>query len=103
MERLFFFSLARLTRRDSHARDNKLHVWDRVDEPPASMRIGSTAGLVDLPVPSLRYSLDVNALNFCRFSLLRLDRDGAQGLVALPNLVESGVVSLGMLLRAGCD
>lgn len=66
------------------------------------MRIGSTAGLVDLPVPSLRYSLDVNALNFCRFSLLRLGGD-AQGLVALPNLVESGVVSLDMLLRVGCD
>lgn len=64
------------------------------------MRIGSTAGLVDLPVPSLRYSLDVNALNFCRFSLLRLERD-AQGLVALPNLVESGVVSLGMFVVAG--
>jgi len=64
------------------------------------MRIGSTAGLVDLPVPSLRYSLDVNALNFCRFSLLRLG-DDAQGLVALPNLVESGVADIWAL--PGCD
>lgn len=87
-----------MTVRNSHARDNKLHVWDRVEEPPASMRIGSTAALVDLPVPSLRYSLDVNALNFCRFSLLQRD-----GLVALPNLVESGAVSAGLLPASGCD
>lgn len=79
-----------------HARDNKLHVWDRIEEAPASMRIGSTAVLVDLPTPQLRYSLDVNALNFCRFSLLRLpvSSDQSQGLIALPNLVESGAADI---------
>jgi hypothetical protein len=71
------------------------------------MRIGSTAALVDLPVPSLRYSLDVNALNFCRFSLLRYASSPSserttttQGLVALPNLVESGAVSAGSITRS---
>ena len=69
------------------------------------MRIGSTAALVDLPVPSLRYSLDVNALNFCRFSLLRCSSTSErtphwQGMVALPNLVESGAVSAGSVTRS---
>ncbi|KAK2460896.1 hypothetical protein APHAL10511_007366 [Amanita phalloides] len=90
----------------THARDNKLHVWDRAgekeeEEPPAAMRIGSTAALVDLPTPGLRYSMDVNALNFCRFSLLRLAGSrglgaaaGTRGLLALPNLVESGAADI---------
>jgi hypothetical protein len=45
----------------------------------------------------LGYSLDVNALNFCRFSLLPLHSDDgdaqAQALVAVPNLVESALAS----------
>jgi hypothetical protein len=67
------------------------------------MRIGSTAALVDLPVPSLRYSLDVNTLNFCRFSLLRCSSTSertTQGLIALPNLVESGAVSGSSVTRS---
>ncbi|PFH53085.1 hypothetical protein AMATHDRAFT_188211 [Amanita thiersii Skay4041] len=90
----------------THARDNKLHLWTRIEEPPASMRLGGTAALVDLPVPTLLYSLDVNSLNFCRFSLLRLSsqstsvNDGEsssateRALVALPNLVESGAADI---------
>lgn len=44
--------------------------------------------------PKLQLSLDVNALNFCRFSLLRLEPlDGQEtALVALPNLVDSSLV-----------
>jgi hypothetical protein len=65
--------------------------------------------------------MDVNALNFCRFSLLPLPRAGegasptegeATALVALPNLVDSSTVrsfyitlldlSLTMRLEGGC-
>ncbi|PPQ67516.1 hypothetical protein CVT25_006057 [Psilocybe cyanescens] len=78
----------------THGRDNKLHVWQRIKELPSSARIGGSAGLPNLPTPTLCYSLDVNALNFCRFSLLKLS-DGTQdnpkrkALVALPNLIDS--------------
>ena len=45
----------------------------------------------------LGYSLDVNALNFCRFSLLRLEVQppsaDMRALVAVPNLVESSLAS----------
>ncbi|KIL64503.1 hypothetical protein M378DRAFT_78141 [Amanita muscaria Koide BX008] len=89
----------------THARDNKLHVWDRIEEPPPSMRIGSgTAALVDLPTPKLKYSMDVNALNFCRFSLLRLpceSEPAQQALIALPNLVDSSSADIWTL--HGCD
>ncbi|KAF8625568.1 hypothetical protein AX15_005330 [Amanita polypyramis BW_CC] len=95
-----------LNKTSRHARDNKLHVWDLIEESPASMRIGSIAALVDLPTPVLKYSLNVNALNFCRFSLLRLpepvssdlhsDRDQGQiqSLIAVPNLIESGAADI---------
>ncbi|KAJ7052558.1 WD40-repeat-containing domain protein [Mycena amicta] len=70
----------------THSRDHKLHVWTRLEDLPASERLGGSAALRDLPSPTLRYSMDVNALNYCRFSLL----PSSQGaLIALPNLVES--------------
>jgi hypothetical protein len=66
--------------------------------------IAAPATLVDaapessgLPSPRLLYSLDVNALNFCRFSLLpvkspaRIDGDH-EAYLAVPNLVDSSVV-----------
>lgn len=89
-----------LTRLNSHSRDNKLHVWARVVAPPS---VGDVASSPDLPMPGLRYSLDVNALNFCRFSLLPNAPPGttsstssAEGsaYVAVPNLVESSLVSM---------
>ncbi|KAH9481428.1 ASTRA-associated protein 1 [Psilocybe cubensis] len=78
----------------THGRDNKLHVWQRIEELPASARIGGSAGLPDLPTPTHRYSMDVNALNFCRFSLLRLpdvaeENSKQKALIALPNLIDS--------------
>jgi ASTRA-associated protein 1 len=82
-----------------HGRDNKLHVWTRIQEPlaSASIRLGGSAALPGLPIPTLCYSMDVNALNYCRFSLL-LQPASAQfsesneALIALPNLVESSLV-----------
>ncbi|KAJ7227068.1 WD40-repeat-containing domain protein [Mycena pura] len=76
------------TRIVTHSRDHKLHIWTRFEDLPASERVGGSAALSDLPTPTLCYSLDVNALNYCRFSLLPTSpRDEA--LIALPNLVES--------------
>ncbi|KAG2366988.1 hypothetical protein BDR07DRAFT_1394535 [Suillus spraguei] len=41
------------------------------------------------------YSMDVNALNYCRFSLLVLAGSGVQeGLLAVPNLVESALADI---------
>ncbi|KAJ7632862.1 WD-40 repeat-containing protein [Roridomyces roridus] len=69
----------------THSRDHKLHVWNRVEDPP---RVGGSASMSGLPPPTLCYSLDVNALNYCRFSLLP-QSDSESALIALPNLVES--------------
>lgn len=76
-------------------------MWRRPSEALAPSTVGggsaSSPGTLEL---ELRYSLDVNALNFCRFSLLPLhdgSGDGhsaeAQALVAVPNLVESSLAS----------
>ncbi|KAG1870646.1 WD40-repeat-containing domain protein [Suillus subalutaceus] len=75
----------------THGRDNKLHVWARPEE-SASIRQGP-ATLSDLSTPTICYSMDVNALNYCRFSLL----EGAlaqEGLLAVPNLVESALADI---------
>ncbi|SJL05265.1 uncharacterized protein ARMOST_08631 [Armillaria ostoyae] len=77
--------------------DNKLHVWLRVEELPG---IGGSAALSESPIPVLQYSMDVNALNYCRFSLMPLPPNDSisglsskdqsnEALIALPNLVES--------------
>ena len=57
-----------------------------------SIGVGDSAALPAsvLPVPTLCHALDVNALNYCRFSLLSF---GATSLIAVPNLVESAWVS----------
>ncbi|KAJ3971907.1 WD40-repeat-containing domain protein [Lentinula raphanica] len=97
----------------THGRDNKLHVWNRPDESSTTFGIGSSAALPGLPTPTLRFSMDVNALNYCRFSLLSTSffrstrtSEGEHlpsassssktvpsseygALIALPNLIES--------------
>lgn len=79
---------------DSHGRDNKLHVWTLVRETTA--RVREAASQPGLPTPSLQYSMDVNALNYCRFSLMplpSLQNEEQSALIALPNLIESSLVS----------
>ncbi|EIM90838.1 WD40 repeat-like protein [Stereum hirsutum FP-91666 SS1] len=83
----------------THARDNKLHVWKLpIKRGPTSL--GGSAALPGLPTPELLYSLDVNALNYCRFSLLVLKRrnpsepETGQALIAVPNLVESSMADI---------
>ena len=83
-----------------HGRDNKLHLWSRVEDVPSasSIRLGDSASVPGILVPELRSSMDVNALNFCAFSLLPLTQFGSerqttvQALIALPNLVDSSLV-----------
>ena len=78
---------------DSHGRDNKLHLWTLIQETTAHVR--GAASQPGLPTPVLKYSMDVNALNYCRFSLLPLptfsDKEHT-ALIALPNLIESSLV-----------
>ncbi|KAF8968172.1 WD-40 repeat-containing protein [Flammula alnicola] len=83
----------------THGRDNKVHVWQRIEELPLDARIGGSAGLPSLPTPTLCYSMDVNALNFCRFSLLKLPKVSEENakpkaLIALPNLVDSSTADV---------
>lgn len=77
-------------------------MWSGVREPPRA--VGGSAALPGLQTPELCYSLDVNALNFCRFSLLLLPADARtderQALLAVPNLVESAYVRT---LRVGAS
>lgn len=79
----------------SHGRDNKLHVWKRIIALPESARLGDTAASLDLPVLPLSYSMDVNALNYCRFSLMPLESGDKEktALIALPGLIDSSIVS----------
>ena len=63
-------------------------MWARVASIPS---VGDAAQSPDLPTPELRYSLDVNALNFCAFSL---HDAGQNALIAVPNLIESSVVGV---------
>ncbi|KAH9064031.1 WD40 repeat-like protein [Lactarius vividus] len=78
----------------THGRDNKLHVWRQPAHAPSTVGGGSASspGMLEL---ELSYSLDVNALNFCRFSLQPL-YDGS-ALVAVPNLVESSLADIWVL------
>ncbi|EIN03764.1 WD40 repeat-like protein [Punctularia strigosozonata HHB-11173 SS5] len=79
----------------THGRDNKLHVWKRVLAP--SISVGDSAAVHEDTKPDLLYSMDVNALNYCRFSLWSLpsnDDEEPQALVALPNLVESSMADV---------
>ncbi|KAL6299266.1 WD-40 repeat-containing protein [Sparassis latifolia] len=79
----------------THGRDNKLRVWICAQEPATA--VGDSAVAPDLLTPQLCYSMDVNALNYCRFSLrpLSTDADGeSKALLALPNLVESSLADV---------
>ncbi|KAI0045871.1 WD40 repeat-like protein [Auriscalpium vulgare] len=80
----------------THGRDNKLHVWARPVQPPTAL--GGSAAVPGLPTPALAYSMDVNALNYCRFSLLPLNQGSSasepRALLAVPNLVESSLADV---------
>lgn len=61
---------------------------------PSIRKVGE-ATLTESSAPTLCYSMDVNALNYCRFSLLTPSPDIEEELtvlLAVPNLVESSLV-----------
>ncbi|EKM58244.1 uncharacterized protein PHACADRAFT_182611 [Phanerochaete carnosa HHB-10118-sp] len=79
----------------THGRDNKLHVWRLLLDP--ARKVGESATTPGLSKPELRYSMDVNALNYCRFSLLPLQdqtESGPVALLAVPNLIESALADV---------
>jgi len=75
-----------------HGRDNKLHVWER-PEPPVDVVNSVEQTFISPQSPNLKFSMDVNALNFCRFSLFK-GGPGEVSLLAVPNLVDSAFVGL---------
>ncbi|KAF4571329.1 ASTRA complex subunit [Pleurotus pulmonarius] len=90
-----------------HGRDHKLHVWKTLEDVPATSKIGGSAVTPEAQALTLCYSMDVNALNYCRFSLLGLQQDHSEAerssehrsqcLIALPNLVESSLADVWVL------
>jgi ASTRA-associated protein 1 len=113
----FDFGFSARSLPDSHGRDNQLHVWDRFESDQHAQYDGGERSLGGgsaalptsvLPVPRLLYSLDVNALNYCRFSMLsgsplyESEKDDGsvdsgtgheRAFIAVPNLVDSALVS----------
>ncbi|TCD65141.1 hypothetical protein EIP91_003034 [Steccherinum ochraceum] len=71
----------------THGRDNKLYIWDLPNDTTQELR--EAAMQPQLPTPELAHTLEVNALNYCRFSLLSTGFEDDQALIAVPNLVES--------------
>ncbi|KIM67180.1 hypothetical protein SCLCIDRAFT_1210681 [Scleroderma citrinum Foug A] len=81
----------------THGRDNKIHVWECPVESMPSIRKVGEATLTESSAPTLCYSMDVNALNYCRFSLLTPSPDIEEELtvlLAVPNLVESSLADI---------
>ncbi|OBZ72030.1 ASTRA-associated protein 1 [Grifola frondosa] len=79
--------------------DGILGVQELEDRVITSTRQGQQAAPAPgLQTPTLCYSMDVNALNYCRFSLLALSEtartDECRALIALPNLVDSSVADV---------
>ncbi|KAI0031197.1 WD40 repeat-like protein [Vararia minispora EC-137] len=74
----------------THGRDNKIRIW-RLPERSSSIQVGASATAPGLATPELIDSMDVNALNYCRFSLLSL---GDDLWIAIPNLVESAYADI---------
>ncbi|KAF8577783.1 WD40 repeat-like protein [Ramaria rubella] len=81
----------------THGRDHKLLFWTRILEPAF---LTETATTPALPLPILKFSMDVNALNYCRFSLLPECEGGSRALLALPNLIDSSLADVWVIPSA---
>ncbi|KAH6913058.1 WD-40 repeat-containing protein [Coprinopsis sp. MPI-PUGE-AT-0042] len=88
-------------------RDNKLHIWKRITELLTDLRVGGSATLSTVSTPALLYSMDINALNYCRFSLVSFPpqtpppgssstklEETERALIALPNLIDSSTADI---------
>ncbi|VDC06814.1 unnamed protein product [Peniophora sp. CBMAI 1063] len=73
----------------TQGRDHKLYVWRRPERRGAQIAGSATAGGEE---PEKLAEMDVNALNYCRFSILSSSEGDV--LVALPNLVESAYADI---------
>ena len=83
----------------THGRDNKIHVF-KLPARPEAIASGRVAPTPSYAAPSQLnplYSLDVNALAYCKFGLLRLDTTRA--LIAVPAVLEDDKVSPHTLSR----
>lgn len=74
----------------SHARDHKLFAWDITPIQAASKGMPDIISL-DNGRPTLLHTLEVNALNFCKSSILPVDDDV---LVAVPHVLTSEAVDI---------
>ncbi|KAG8798026.1 ASTRA complex subunit, partial [Serendipita sp. 399] len=75
----------------THGRDHKLHVWSCVVQPIEVVESVNVERVVS--APPLLYSLDVNALNFCKFDLFAKSGENT-AVLAVPNLVDSNYIDL---------
>jgi hypothetical protein len=75
----------------SHSRDHTLSIWERSEESLLTQDAQSRS-----TPPVVLHTLKVNALNYCRFSLLDFGLAGqpeVKALLAVPNAEESTLVS----------
>ncbi|KAL7409943.1 WD40-repeat-containing domain protein [Mrakia frigida] len=79
----------------TQGRDNKLHVFAFPSALP-TLGHATTSSAASTSTPKLLYSLDVNALNYCRFSLLPLPSKGGEeeAWLAMPNLTDSETIDI---------
>jgi ASTRA-associated protein 1 len=69
-----------------HGRDDKLHVYEKLDPTPT---VGQRAQIAP---PKIWETLPTNSLNFCRFDIWRISDEEA--LMVLPNLTDSNLVDI---------
>ncbi|PWN51452.1 WD40 repeat-like protein [Violaceomyces palustris] len=91
----------------THGRDNSIKVW-RVspsDSGSLSQKAPPTTGgelpsrmVENLPLPELVKTLEVNSLNYCRFSFYPLpaegERSNLKGLIAVPNTLDAAFIDI---------
>ena len=94
----------------THGRDNKLHIWSLAptrDSASTHVNTVSQAGpsikhpqlpstmIKSLPQPTAIFTMDVNALNYCRFSIRKEIRSSRPTLlVAVPHTLESAYIDV---------
>ncbi|PWN28661.1 WD40 repeat-like protein [Jaminaea rosea] len=85
----------------THGRDHKIHFWrarKTSSQPPPSVKAASHAAEDQEKAgkPELTVTIEVNALNFCRFSLLHPTpgQSGDTAFIAVPHTLESGWIDV---------
>lgn len=89
----------------SHGRDDFIRLWD-FNLPLADIKFDSASNLATIKPPHCFYEIPVNALNFCKFSILKLSNEGDGGtegardfktvdmIVAVPAMMKDDSVDL---------